>query len=421
MRRFPFTFGLVALALVVAGCTERALLEVDSDTAPGQQTPTEEIEIPIEGLVSWRDTTYMGFVLPASSNYRVVVDSVDEQARLLARIETVPDSIDTPTGREAIEGYANGRFRLIIDTAFSHIPTLGMDLEVYTLTRRYEQQQATWTLADTDVPWSTPGGDLGERIASLRIDAPFDSTVSDTVFVPFVASTDSVLSAWHTTGGEPGFVISGSGATAFVQVSSIALIFDVKPENQDTLIAVARSPAGSTVIFAPETPDPGQTSRLAGLPSSRIYLDFELPDTWQGLQLKGSTINAASLVFRPGPPAPIPFLLEFPLEITSFLLLADPFVFGPKTPIGPALGPNVLLDPDTITEDGADLVLSITGLVLAWSLSSADSLTVLRVGLQALPEGRDPGFWRFGSAEDAPEFRPFVRLLVTPRVPFTAP
>ncbi len=421
MRRLPFTIGLVALALVVAGCTERALLEVDSDTAPGQQTPTEEIEIPIEGLLSWRDTTYSGFVLPASSNYRVVVDSVDEQARLLARIETVPDSIDTPTGREAIEGYANGRFRLIIDTAFSHIPTLGMELEIYTLTRRYEQQRATWSLADTDIPWSTPGGDLGERIASLRIDAPFDSTVSDTVFVPFVASTDSVLSAWQTTSGEPGFAISGSGETAFVQVSSIALIFDVKPENQDTLIAVARSPAGSTVIFAPETPDPGQTSRLAGLPSSRIYLDFELPDTWQGLQLKGSTINAASLVFRPGPPAPIPFLLEFPLEITSFLLLADPFVFGPKTPIGPTLGPNVLLDPDTITEDGEELVLSITGLVLAWSLSSADSLTVLRVGLQALPEGRDPGFWRFGSAEDAPELRPFVRLLVTPRVPFTAP
>ncbi len=421
MRRLPLTIGLLAPVLVVAGCTERALLEVDSDTAPGQQTPTEEIEIPIEGLLSWRDTTYSGYVLPASSNYRVVVDSVDQQARLLARIETVPDSIDTPTGREAIEGYANGRFRLIIDTAFSHIPTLGMELEIYTLTRRYEQQRATWTLADTDVPWSTPGGDLGERIASLRIDAPFDSTVSDTVFVPFVASTDSVLSAWQTTSGEPGFAISGSGATAFVQVSSIALIFDVKPENQDTLIAVARSPAGSTVIFAPETPDPGQTSRLAGLPSSRIYLDFELPDTWQGLQLKGSTINAASLVFRPGPPAPIPFLLEFPLEITSFLLLADPFVVGPKTPIGATLGPNVLLDPDAMTEDGAELVMSITGLVFAWSLAPADSLTVLRVGLQALPEGRDPGFWRFGSAEDAPELRPSVRLLVTPRVPFTAP
>ena len=421
MRRLRVTIGLLALGLLVAGCTERALLEVDPETAPGQNTPTEEIEIPIDGLLSWRDTTYMGYVLPASSNYRVVVDSVDEQARLLGRIETIPDSIDTPTGREAIEGYANGRFRLIVDTTISHVPSQGMDLEVYSLTRRYAQQQATWTLAETDVPWTTPGGDLGERIASLTIDAPFDSTVSDTVFVPFVASTDSVLSAWRATGGEPGFAIRASGATAFVQVSSVALSFDVKPEQQDTLIAVARSPAGSTVIFDPETPDPGQTSRLAGLPSSRIYLDFELPDTWQGLQLKGSMINAASLVFRPGPPAPIPFLLEFPLEITAFQLLADPFVVGPKTPIGATLGPTVLLNPDTITEDDAELVLSITPYVLAWSLGPVDSLTVLRVGVQALPEGRDPGFWRFGSAEDVQELRPTVRLLVTPRVPFRNP
>jgi len=421
MRRLPAAIMLPAAALALAGCTERALLEVDSDTAPGQQTPTEEIEIPIEGLLSWRDTTYSGYVLPASSNYRVLADSVDLRSRLLGRIDALPDSIHTPTGREAIEGYANGRFRLIIDTMISHIPSPGMDLEVYSLSRRYAQLEATWTLAETDVPWSIPGGDLGERIASLRIDAPFDSTVSDTVFVPFVVSTDSVLSAWRATGGEPGFVVSAAGATAFVQVSSTALIFDVKPENQDTLIASARLAAGSTVIFDPETPDPGQTSRLAGLPSSRIYLDFELPDTWQGLQLKGSTINAASLVFRPGPPAPIPFLLEFPLEIRSFLLLADPFVVGPKTPIGATLGPNVLLDPDAMTEDDAELVMSITGLVFAWSLAPADSLTVLRVGLQALPEGRDPGFWRFGSAEDAPELRPSVRLLVTPRVPFTAP
>ena len=421
MRRLPATIGLAAVALVVAGCTERALLEVDPDTAPGQKTPTEEIEIPIEGLLSWRDTTYTGFVIPSTSNYRVVADSVDLQSRLLARIETIPDSIDTATGQEAIEAYANGRFRLIVDTVFSEIPADGMDFEVYSLTRRYDRQQATWTLAETDVPWSTPGADLGERIASLTIDAPFDSTASDTLFVPFVVSTDSVLSAWLATGGEPGFAVRASGSTSFVQVRSIALMFDAIPELQDTLIAVARAPAGLTVIFAPETPDAGQTSRLAGLPSSRIYLDFELPDSWQGLQLRGSLINTASLVFRPGPAAPVPFLLEYPLEITVFRLLADPFVVGPKTPIGATLGPNVLLDPDAMVEDDAELVMSITPLVQVWSLAQADSLTVLRVGLQALPEGRDPGFWRFGSAEDIQALRPSVRMLVTPTVPFRLP
>jgi hypothetical protein len=421
MRWLPATTGFAVLTLVLAGCTERELLEVDPDTAPGQKTPTVEVEIPIEGLVSWRDTTYIGYVVPSSSSYRVAVDSVDQQSTLLARIETIPDSIDTATGTEAIEAYANGRFRLIVDSAISTIPELGVELEVYSLTRGYAAQQTTWTLAETDVPWTTPGGDLGERIASLTIDAPFDSTDSDTVFIPFEVDTDAVLSAWQASGGEPGFAVRASGSTAFIQVRSIALLFDAKPESQDTLIAIARSPAGSTVIFSPETPPPGQTSRLAGLPSSRIYLDFELPETWQGLQLRGSMINAASLIFRPGPAAPIPFELEFPLEIAVYRLLADPFVVGPKTPIGAPLGPNVVLNPGTITEAGAELAMSITPLVLAWSSSEPDSLTVLRVGLQALPEGRDPGFWRFGSAEDAPALRPSVRMLVTPTVPFRLP
>ncbi|MBK5098354.1 MAG: hypothetical protein JJE01_11265 [Gemmatimonadetes bacterium] len=421
MRRLPATIWLPALVVAIAGCTERALLEVDPETAPGQKTLTEEIEIPVQGLLSWRDTTYSGYVLPSSSSYRVVVDSVDQQSRLLARFETIPDSIETPTGREAIEAFANGRIRVIIDTTISHVPSAGLDLEVYTLTRGYDRELTTWTLAEKDVPWTTPGADLGRRIASLTIDAPFDSTVSDTVFVPFVASTDSVLSAWRATDGQPGLAVVASGATSFLQVRSIALLFDAKPEQQDTLIAGVRGAAGFTVIFSPETPDPGQTSRLAGLPSSRIYLDFELPDSWQELQLKGSMINTASLVFRPGPPAPIPFLLEYPLEITAFRLLADPFVVGPKTPIGATLGPNVLLDPATMTEDGAELVLSITPLVRAWSFAPADSITVLRVGVQALPEGRDPGFWRFGSAEDIQALRPSVRMLVTPTVPFRLP
>lgn len=418
-RRFRPILPIVALFAV--GCTERALLEVDADSAPGQKTPTEEVEIPIEGMLSWRDTTYIGYSVPATSSYRVIADSTRLQSRVLGRVQTIPDSIDTSVGRQAIEEYVDGRFRLVLDTVVSHVPSSGMDLEILALNETYEQEQTTWTLREEDVPWSTPGGELGELIASTTIDAPFDSVTSDTVFVPFVASTDSVLSAWSRTEGEPGYAIRVSGSTAYVQISSVALVFDARPEVQDTLIRLARSPSGSTVIFDPETPDPGQTSRLGGLPSSRIYLDFELPDTWQGLQLKGSTINAAALVFRPADPAPIPFLLEYPLEVTTFELLADPFVFGPKTPIGPTLSAPVLLDPEAITEDDAKLVVGITPAVLAWSLAESDTINVLRIGLRALPEGRGLGYWRFGSAEDLPALRPSVRLLVTPRVPFRLP
>jgi hypothetical protein len=411
-------FGLSPLLLA---CTERAVLEVDSETAPGQATPTTEIEIPVDGMISWRDTTYSGYVVPSTSPYRVLSDSADLRSRLLARFETIPDSIDVGTIQQPIESYANGQFRLIVDSAASVIPETGLELEVIALTRGYEERDATWSLAADDDPWTEPGGDLGERLAALRIDAPFDSTSSDTLFVPFVVSTDSVLSSWAASDGEPGLAIRAVGPGSSVDVRTLAVTFDVKPVGQDSLISAARSPAGYTIIFDPETPPPGGESRIGGLPSSRIYLDFELPETWEGLQLKGSTINAASLIFRPLDPPPIPFRLEDPLEVISYQLLADPFEVGPKTPIGGVLGPPYLLDPDDLTEGDSELQLSITPLVLIWSFAPEDSLRVLRIGVQASPEGRLPGFWEFGSAEDVTTLQPSVRMLVTPRVPFRLP
>ena len=413
--------GLVGLAVLLASCTERALVEVDSNTAPGQATPTQEIEIPVHGMISWRDTTYSGYAMPVTSSYRVLTDSSDLQGRLLARFASIPDSIVIGTGRQPIESYANGRFRLIVDTAGSSIPQAGVDLEVYALTRAYEAREATWSEAADGVPWSTPGGDLGERLAFGRIEAPFDSTASDTVFVPFELSTDSVLAEWAAGDGEPGVAIRTVGSTASVDVRLIAVSFDVKPVGQDTLVPAARPPAGYTVIFDPQTPEPGQDSRLGGLPTSRIYLDFELPEVWEGLQLKGSTINAAALVLRPKSPPPDPFRLGAPVDAITYQLLADPFEFGPKTPIGGILGPSTLLDPVALAEDGAELVLSITPLALIWSFAPPDSLDVLRIGIQSAPEGADLGFWSFGSAEDVSALRPSVRMIVTPRVPFRLP
>ncbi len=421
MRRAWITIMIPTLSAVLLGCTERALLEVDPETAPGQKTPTEEIEIPIDGLVSWRDTTYLGYATPASSSFRALADSADLQARLLGRVETIPDSIDVGSGRTEVESFADGNFRLVVDTALSTVPSSGMELEVFALTRGYDEDEATWSRSSSGVPWTTPGGDLGMRVAALRIDAPFDSTSSDTLLVPLEVDTDSLLKAWRSTGGEPGFAVTASGSAGYLDVSRLALVFDVKPVNQDTFVTIARSASGYTMIFDPETPAPGTALRVAGLPAARIYLSFELPEEWQGLQLKGSTINAAELVFRPAPPEPIPFRLESPIDVIPLSLLADPWELGEKTPIGPPVGPTVLLDPEAMVEVDAELALSITPLVLAWSLSPPDSLTVLHVGVQAFPEGRDLGYWQFGSDRDVSSLRPSVRLLVTPRVPFRLP
>ncbi len=414
-RRGAVAAGL-AIAATAWACTENPLQEVDPASAPGQSTPTVEVEIPVDALPAWRDTTYAGYAIPATSSLRLVADSSELQARVLGRVFNLPDSILVADTTRAVTSFDEAFFRLLVETDDTVFAAAGARVEVLALERPYVQRETSWALAEAGVPWTTPGGDLGTLLAA----AAFDS-LRDTLVVPVVVDADSLLRAWRDSDGEPGFAVRVTGAGTVLDVRALALGFEASVSGIDSLVTGFRTPGGSTMLYDPPTPEPGAALRLGALPAARIYTAFELPDSWDDVPLRGSTVNRASLVFRAAPPEPAPFTLGPALAVTAVQLLADPFEVGPKTPVGLTLSAGaVRLDPDGLEEADGELVLPITSLVALWAVADPDSAPALRVGLIADPEGASLGYQEFGSESD-PDLRPSIRLLVTPRVPFRLP
>lgn len=406
---------LAPVILAVGSCTEDSLIGVDPETAPGQASETVELSIDVGDLPVWLDTTYIGFAVASTSGIQLVASDSSITSRLMGRFSTLPDSLFVDTVRVAIERFESARFRILVDSlAGLVLPDSGTELLVHALTRGFEEREATWTMARDGEPWSTPGGDFGELLGSIRIDS-----LQDTLFLPLIVDTDSLLSAWRAVDGEPGYVLSTSVDGTMITLRSLALIFDVKPEGQDTLIEVVRGPQPSTFIFDPETPAPESKLRLGGLPAARMYIRFELPDTLEGVQLRGSRINRASLIFRSLGTPPAPFATTDTLLASVFNLLADPFEFGAKTPVGVNFGNFILLDPE-ILGAGGEQEINVTALVQVWAASSPDSVPALQLGIRALPEGESVNFWEFGEVDD-PANSPRLELLVTPPAGFDIP
>ncbi|MDH3297704.1 MAG: hypothetical protein OEM96_05455 [Gemmatimonadota bacterium] len=406
---------LAIMTLALGSCTEDSLVGVDPTTRPGPTSETVELSVDVTELPLWMDTTYVGYAVPFSSAIQLLANEPALMARILGRFSTLPDSIFVETARVAVERFESARVRLIVDTlAGPVLPESGTELRFHALTRGFDEREASWAEARVGEAWTTPGGDLGDLLGSVSVDS-----IQDTLFVPITVDSDSLLSAWLATDGEMGYAVSSSAEGTNLTLSSIALVFDVKPEGQDTLIEVVRGPQPFTFIFSPETPSPGRELRLGGLPAARIYLRFELPDTLTGVPLRGSRINRASLILRSlgGPPAP--FTTTDTLFASLFDVLADPFEFGPKTPIGLNFGNFLELDPDSLAS-GGEQELNITALIQNWASASADSLPDLRIGIRALPEGGGVGYWEFGDVDD-PVAAPRLVMLVTPPADFTVP
>ncbi|MEE8487845.1 MAG: hypothetical protein V3S56_06725 [Gemmatimonadota bacterium] len=406
---------LAAVILAAGSCTEDSLVGIDPETAPGQSSETVELSIDAGDLPMWMDTTYTGFAVASTSGIQLVASDSSITSRLMGRFSTLPDSLFVDTVRVAIESFESARFRILLDSLSSSVvPDSGTELQIHALTRGFDDREATWIFARDGEPWSTPGGDLGELLGSIRIDS-----LQDTLFLPVLVDTDSLLSAWRDEDGESGYVLSTSIDGTSITVNSLVLVFDVRPEGQDTLIEVIRGPQPSTFIFDPETPAPASKLRLGGLPAARIYITFELPDTLSGVPLRGSRINRASLVFHSLGTPPAPFATVDAALASVFSLLADPFEFGAKTPIGVNFGNFIELDPD-ILGAGGEQDINVTALVQAWAAASPDSLPVIQLGIRALPEGESVTFWEFGGVDD-PANAPRIELLVTPRAEFGVP
>lgn len=412
MRTLPY---LAAAVLISLSCTEDSLIGVDPDTPPGPSSETVELSVDVGNLPLWMDTTYLGYAVPSSSGIQLLATEPTLTSRILGRFSTLPDSIFVDTVRIAIERFESARLRLMVDSlAAPVLPDSGTELRLHALTRGFEEREASWSEAKAGEPWTVPGGDLGDLLGSVRVDS-----LQDTLFVPISADTDSLLAAWRASDGELGYAVSSSADGSNVTLTSLALVFDVKPAGLDTLIEVVRGPQPSTFIFTPETPVPDQALRLGGLPAARVYVRFQLPDTLAGVPLRSSRINRASLILRSLGAPPAPFTTTDTLFASVFDLLADPFQFGPKTPVGINFGSFIELDPDSLAAGGAQ-DLNITQLIQTWANAPVDSLPELRIGIRTLPEGGGVGYWEFGEVGDLVA-APRLELLVTPPADFDVP
>jgi hypothetical protein len=424
VRRRPETRSsaswLAALLLATAGaCTEEAIVVTGPD-GPGATIPTVEVSALASELAGWRDTTFLGYALPATSGLSALADRVELRSRILGRFD-IADSVLTAGGGSAeIETFESAVVRVVFDTTRSTF-ALPYLLELYSLARSYDSLQATWTLARDGDPWTTPGGDLLALLASTEFDEP-----RDTAFVEFIVPVDPLLQAWRASDGEPGFALVVSGDGADLAVREVSIRAEITAVGQtDTITATSLSRA-VTFIYDPPQPEVGLGLRLAGLPSARIYLEFEVPEEVDGVPLDGATINHAEIVFHPlAAPAP-PFALARDLVIGGLEVDADPFEVGPKVPVGaPLLDPNanqarfITVTPDELKE-GVPLRINLTDVM--GRFVRLDTLRVIRIAVRPAPaDGQTFGFWEFGSVESPLALQPELLLLVTPQPGFDVP
>lgn len=402
-------------AASIAACTEDTLTGIDPDDAPGEGQATVEIELSATEVPAWRDTTFTDYALPSTSPVRFIAQTADVRARILARFATLPDSVFVGEDRLAVESFGSGRLRVVIDTIASEVPETGGSIEAFALTRGFVTREATWSDAADGEPWTTPGGDLGESLGSLDIEA----LVADTVFLPLTVETDSLLQAWRAAEGGTGLALLSEADGSFLAIEQVVLAFDVKPVGRDTLVETLRSATANTFVFDPPTPEPGSGLRLGGLPAARTYVSFELPESLNGVDLRGARINRATLLLTSTGTRAAPFATTDTLLASTFSLLSDPFDFGPKTPVGVNTSNPVQILPEEM-EAGGELELSITGLVQEWAASDPDSVPELNLGVRVLPEGGAIAFWEFGNRED-PLRAPRVRIVLTPSTVFDLP
>ncbi|MFW6085371.1 MAG: hypothetical protein ACODAA_09165 [Gemmatimonadota bacterium] len=418
LARHPGVVGWLLAGLAaasIAACTEDTLTGVDPDDAPGDVQTTVEIELSATEVSAWRDTTYTDYALPSTSPSRFVAMTTDFQARILDRFATIPDSVFVDEERLAVESFQAGRIRLVLDTTASELPEAGGSIEAYALDRGFVEREASWSEAAAGDPWTTPGGDLGEPLGSLEIEA----LDADTVFLPLSVETDSLLQAWLAADGGAGLALLSQEDGTLLAIEQVVLAFDVKPVGRDTLVETVRSPTASTFVFDPPTPAAGTGLRLGGLPAARTYVSFELPESLDGVDLRGARINRATLLLTSTGTPPAPFATTDTLLASTFSLLSNPFEFGPKTPVGVNTSDPVQILPEEM-EAGGELELPITGLVQNWAASDPDSMPELNVGVRVLPEGGAISYWEFGTRED-PSRAPRVRIVLTPSTVFDLP
>lgn len=428
IRSIVRSTGLLALCVSVAvlagACTEDSLTGPGPEEGEKDAAETVELALTPSQMATWRDTTFTGFAVSSDAPFVFLANGPDLRSRALLRY-LVADSAVVDDDTLGIAEYVDGRVRLVLDTARTTVPEDGVTFRVFPLTRSFTSSEATWEQAADGESWTDPGGDFADEVGRLEIAEPTDSVLTDTLDIPLGSDTDSLLTAWSASDGEPGLAALVDTEGARVQVREAILDFEARPEGRDTLVGGAVATFGnrlpSTFISEPSAPPPGNDRlRVGGLPASRLYLSFRPPLEVDGERIEGSTVNRAEIVLRPASPPSEPFALAHTVDAAAVRLLADPFELGPGTPIGGALeGGNITLDPDSLAA-GSAIRFELTDEITRWA-SNPDSAGSLGVAVLLRPDAQTLGFWEFGSSSSAAGLQPFLRVLFTPRTEFDVP
>lgn len=420
MRRVvPLAVAAAALA-ALAGCSEEGLTGVEGEEPPGQAADAVSVTLTADELPLWRDTSFVGFATDRDVPFVVAADQPPLESRALFTVADVPDSV----AGQAVDSTGDMFLRVVADTVRSTFSGDSATLELFSLGRDFVEDEVTWERASEGTPWDSAGGDLESRMGDhgFRFDADADSLSSDTIRMPFSGDPDSLVAAWQEEGGVPPMALLVRGEGNRMVIRDLTLELQGRSADMDSLQRIEAVASASAFIHDPDLPDVGRHLRAGGLPSSRFYFAFRPPDSVEGVPIRGAQVNRAELVFHPVSDPGGAFRPPVVLSSLATDLLADPFRFGARTPIGDAVGGGQVtaLDPDSLSA-GRPLRVRVTDLLQTWANAPADSIDEFRLGVRPVPDGQDLGFWDFGSVEAEAGARPELRILITPPTDFTLP
>ena len=400
-RKFVIlALGLVGLSV---SCTEDPLA-LGSDTAPGATSEIRDVTLELTSLPLWRDTTVSGFALPSNAPFMFLSNDSQMLAKGLARFN-VPDTLRTLADTLPVGLFDSVTVQLTVDTVRSVFSDFPVTFRMVTLAESFDE--------DSEVIEVNAGIGSGAELATGHFDG-----ISDTVRMDFAVSVDSLLKSWQETDGEPGFALLVEGPKSRVRIQQMLLRYRPLLEGRVVpLVPKTQFPTSRTFVTDPPLPPTGQELRLGGIPSSRLYFEFVPPDTVAGIPLREATINHAEIILHPLAPPKDPFPAELTFAARQITLLGDPFVLGPKTPIGSGNAVTIALNPETLAT-GRPLSLNVT---LLLARATVESVSSIRMGLRSDPDAQTIGFWEFGSAEGAEGFLPQLRIILSPKPPFDIP
>lgn len=379
MQRFFFSALLAAATFSAAACSDETPVLPDDDFPPGSVPVTREVIIPasefFENLGS-----YSGYADASDANFVVVANDFGGvlDANGLARFTGFPTAVtylrnDSSKTSKAFS-YVNSELLLQLDTA----ATSGgeVTVQVWEAAQRWHSGSATWQLAvDTgavETPWTEPGGTRGALLAEGTF--VNSGTGGDSLVVTLSAAAVEALSDSLSAG----VVITTSTPGARVQLSSVDLLAEVRPDSAipDTTVTFT-VPSVRTFVYTPEQPEPGPGYfAVGGIRAARTLLRLDpaqlvpgcaVGQTCPDVPLSEVALNDVSVLLTPGP---VPNGFEVLGRLPLLLRLVEEPELGAAAPLGTPVPPG-----GSFQEEALVVPLPITSLARSLALNDSAQRT----------------------------------------------